>query len=36
MRIGSAYLLNVGGLAMDYPDQTSLSQFSLLWGDNVS
>jgi hypothetical protein len=35
MRIGSAYLLNVGGLAMDYPDQTSLSQFSLLWGDNV-
>lgn len=35
MRIGSAYLLNVSGLAMDYPDQTNLAQFSLLWGDNV-
>jgi hypothetical protein len=36
LQIGSAYLLNTGGAAMDYPDQTSLSQFSLVWGDNVS
>ena len=35
LNIGSAYLLNTGGAAQDYPDQGSLSQFSLLWGDNV-
>ena len=35
LQIGSAYLLNTGGSVMDYPDQSSLAQFSLLWGDNV-
>ena len=35
LAIGSAYLLNTGGAALDYPDQAGLSQFSLVWGDNV-
>jgi uncharacterized protein DUF6983 len=35
LNIGSAYLLNTGNAPVDYPDQGSLGQFSLLWGDNA-
>jgi hypothetical protein len=35
LNIGAAYLLNTGNAPQDYPDQNALSQFSLLWGDNV-
>jgi hypothetical protein len=35
MNIGSAYLLNTGNAPTDYPGTDDLSQFSLLWGDNV-
>lgn len=36
LNIGSAYLLNTGNAPVDYPGQTNLGQFSLLWGDNVT
>jgi hypothetical protein len=35
LKIGSAYLLNTGNAAVDYPGETSLSNFSLLWGDTA-
>ena len=35
LEIGSAYLLNTGNAPVDYPDNTTLGLFSLLWGDNV-
>ena len=35
LQIGSAYLLNTSNTAIDYPGADNLSQFSLLWGDNV-
>jgi hypothetical protein len=35
LNIGSAYLLNTGNAAVDYPGPTNLGLFSLLWGDNV-
>ena len=35
LQIGSAYLLNTGTSALDYPGVNNLNQFSLLWGDNV-
>lgn len=35
LRVGSAYLLNTGNAALDYPGADTLSLFSLLWGDNV-
>lgn len=34
MNIGSAYLLNTGNATTDYPGQSNLSSFSLLWDDN--
>ena len=36
LQIGSAYLLNTGNAASDYPGQNNLQQFSLLWGDTAS
>jgi Domain of unknown function (DUF6983) len=35
LQIGSAYLLNTGNANTDYPGYNNLSQFSLMWGDNV-
>ncbi len=35
LNIGSAYLLNTGSAESDYPTANNLTQFSLLWGDNV-
>jgi hypothetical protein len=35
LNIGSAYLLNTGNDALDYPASGSLNLFTLLWGDNV-
>ena len=36
LRIGSAYLLNLGNNASDYPGRNDLgSAFILLWGDTV-
>jgi hypothetical protein len=35
MELGSAYLLNTGGAASDYPTANNLEAFSLVWGDNV-
>lgn len=35
LNIGSAYVLNTGNSPLDYPDQNSLGQFSLLWADNA-
>lgn len=35
LQIGSAYLLNTGTGADDYPGQYDLQQFTLVWGDNV-
>lgn len=35
LAIGSAFLLNTGGAATDYPGQGNLAQFSLLWGDTA-
>lgn len=35
LRIGSAYLLNTGNAPTDYPTDTSLNLYSLLWGDTV-
>jgi hypothetical protein len=35
LKIGSAYLLNTGNVASDYPGQNNLSAFSLLWSDTV-
>lgn len=33
--IGSAYIVNVGNSALDYPDDTCLgTDFVLVWGDN--
>lgn len=36
LKIGSAYILNTGNSALDYPDANSLGQFSLLWGDTAT
>jgi hypothetical protein len=33
--IGSAYVLNTGNATTDYPTETSLTKFSLLWGDTA-
>jgi len=34
--IGSAFLVNVSGSSMDYPDDTNLgADFVLLWGDTL-
>jgi len=35
LQIGSAYLLNTSESSDDYPGPDNLSQFTLLWGDNV-
>lgn len=35
MQIGSAYLLNTGSGLIDSPGQTTLDQFTLVWGDSV-
>lgn len=35
LKIGSAYLLNTGNVDMDYPDNTNLDKFTLLWGDTA-
>lgn len=35
LEIGSAYLLNTGNAATDYPNADNLSQFSLVWGDTI-
>ena len=35
LQIGSAYLLNTNESSDDYPGPDNLSQFTLLWGDNV-
>ena len=35
LQIGSAYLLNTSNSPADYPGQSNLNQFTLLWGDNV-
>jgi hypothetical protein len=35
MELGSAYLLNTGGAASDYPTANNLEAFSLVWGDTV-
>lgn len=35
LAIGSAYVLNTGNTANDYPGEASLSQFSLLWSDTA-
>ena len=34
--IGSAFILNTGGGANDYPSANNLPSFSLLWGDNAA
>jgi hypothetical protein len=36
LQIGSAYLLNTSDASVDYPGANNLTQFSLLWSDNVS
>jgi hypothetical protein len=34
LKIGSAFIINVSGVAMDYPDKTNLgTDFVLLWSD---
>lgn len=34
LKIGSAYIINVSGTDLDYPDRNTLgADFSLLWGD---
>jgi hypothetical protein len=35
LQIGNAYLLNTSESSEDYPGPSNLSQFTLLWGDNV-
>ncbi len=35
LSIGSAYLLNTGNSASDYPSANDLPSFSLLWGDTA-
>lgn len=35
LRIGSAYLLNMGSTA-DHPDATNMKDFNLIWGDNAA
>ncbi len=35
LQIGSAYLLNTGNAASDYPSANNLTSFSLLWGDTA-
>ena len=36
LQIGSAYLLNTSDSSADYPGQSNLPQFTLVWGDNVT
>lgn len=35
LKIGSAFLLNTGNVASDYPGASNLTDFSLLWSDTV-
>lgn len=35
LAIGSAYVLNTGNATTDYPGESSLTKFSLLWGDTA-
>ncbi len=35
LKIGSAYILNTGNAVTDYPTETSLTKFSLLWSDTA-
>lgn len=35
LQIGSAYLLNTGNASVDYPGESNLALFSLLWGDTA-
>lgn len=35
LKIGSAYILNTGNATSDYPTETSLTKFSLLWSDTA-
>jgi hypothetical protein len=37
LKIGSAYIINASGSAMDYPDKTNLgTDFVLLWDDTAT
>lgn len=36
LAIGSAYILNTGNNTIDYPADTSLTKFSLLWSDTAA
>lgn len=36
LKIGSAYVLNTGNAQTDYPNESNLAQFSLLWGDTAA
>jgi hypothetical protein len=36
LAIGSAYILNTGNSASDFPGANNLAAFSLLWGDTAS
>lgn len=33
--IGSAFILNTGNATVDYPTESSLTKFTLLWGDTA-
>lgn len=33
LAVGSAYILNTGNVDTDYPVESNLTKFSLLWGD---
>jgi hypothetical protein len=33
LKIGSAYVLNAGTANTDYPNNSNLQQFTLIWGD---
>lgn len=35
LQVGSAYLLNTGNADTDYPDDTNLNLFTLIWGDTA-
>jgi hypothetical protein len=35
LAIGSAFILNTGNAASDFPSEANLTQFSLLWGDTA-
>lgn len=35
LQIGSAYMLNTGNSASDYPSANNLVNFSLVWSDNA-